>query len=96
MAGQSLAIDAFRNYKGPKTTTEMLRTLFSKGKTIVLNPIRDSTGQSVHVDDYLGPTDSRERKIRSGILERLEKRMINATSARSLRAWKDIFGLPND
>jgi len=90
---ESLAVDAFRGYSGPCTTSDMLRKFYSAGKKIVLDPIKDRTGQSVHVDDYLGAANSRDRQVRSGVLERIEKRMINATSASSVTAWQDIFGL---
>lgn len=90
---ESLAVDAFRGYSGPYTTAEMLRTFYSKGRSVVLEPIKDKTGQSVNVDDYLGAANSRDRKIRSGVFERIEKRMTSATTASSVKAWRDIFGL---
>jgi len=89
---ESLAVDVFRGYKGPLTTSDMIRTFYAKGKSVVLDPIRDRTGQSVNVDDYLGATGSRERQLRAGVFERIEKRMINATTASSIESWRDIFG----
>src|SRR5262249_33745446 len=47
---ESLAIDAFRGYDGPKTASAMLPHFFEKAKERVLTPMTDSTGQSVHVD----------------------------------------------
>ena len=89
---ESMAVDVFRNYSGPKTTSEMLREFYGKASQVVLNPIKDSTGQSINVDDYLGKSNSRERQLRAGVLERIEKRMRSATSASSMAAWEDIFG----
>jgi hypothetical protein len=90
---ESLAIAAFRNYSGEMTTHAMLVEFFAQAKQLVKAPIRDSTGQSVNVDDYLGAGNSDERLRRSYVLERIEKRMRNANAASSLDSWRDIFGL---
>ena len=89
---ESLAIAAFRNYGETKTTAAMLPTFFEKAKDLVLTPIRDSTGQSVHLDDYLGPANSEARVNTSHILGRLAKRMRNATAAGSKSQWRALFG----
>ena len=62
---ESLAIAAFRNYAGDKTTAAMLPAFFERARELVLSPIKDSTGQSVHVDDYLGPANSEARQAAS-------------------------------
>lgn len=90
---ESLAIAAFRNYAGVKTTSTMLPTFFERARNLVLSPIKDSTGQSVHVDGYLGPANSPERQAASHLLGRLARRMRNATAAGSVAQWKTLFGL---
>tara|TARA_R110000787_G_scaffold191805_2_gene303353 strand:+ start:3290 stop:4228 length:939 start_codon:yes stop_codon:yes gene_type:complete len=90
---ESLAVDAFRNYTGLKTTGDMLVEFFSRSKTIVQSPIKDSTGQSVHVDEYLGAENSVDRLRRSVVLERIEKRMRNATISNSVPIWRSLFGI---
>lgn len=90
---ESLAIAAFRNYTGPKTTSAMLPMFFEKAPDLVLSPIRDSTGQSVHVDEYLGPANSERRVAASHILGRLAKRMRNATAAGSIAQWQLLLGV---
>jgi hypothetical protein len=90
---ESLAIAAFRNYSGEKTTTQMLPTFFERARQLVLSPIKDSTGQSVHVDEYLGPANSEARQAASHVLGRLERRMRNATAAGSTAQWRALFGL---
>ena len=90
---ESLAVAAFRDYKGTKTTAAMLPTFFERAKELVLHPIRDSTGQSVHVDEYLGSENSQARLASSHILVRLAKRMRNATLSRSIAQWRALFGL---
>lgn len=59
---ESLTIDAFRNYQGALDPKAMLDCLLTHSMTAVMRPIVDSTGQSRHVDEYLGPTQSRRRE----------------------------------
>lgn len=89
---ESLAIDAFRSYSGAKTTAAMLPHFFECAKERVRQPMTDSTGQSVHVDEYMGTKDSVARANTSHILGRISKRIANATASGSLAQWKEIFG----
>jgi hypothetical protein len=93
---ESLAIAAFKDYSGPKTTAAMLPLFFEKARELVSAPIRDSTGQSVHVDEYLGQTGSAQREAASHILSRIAKRMRNASAHKSKDQWESIFGLTDD
>jgi hypothetical protein len=88
---ESLAIAAFRNYQGPKSTSAMVREFFRKAPELVKQPIKDSTGQSIHVDDYLGPAGSAQRESVSQTLSRIERRMQTATAARDVDGWRDLF-----
>jgi Second Messenger Oligonucleotide or Dinucleotide Synthetase domain len=90
---ESLAIAAFRGYTGEKSTSAMLPALFERARDLVLSPIKDSTGQSLHVDSYLGPANSPERLASSHLLGRLARRMRNATAAASVPQWRALFGL---
>jgi hypothetical protein len=90
---ESLAIAAFRGYDGVKTPPTMLPVFFERARELVLAPIRDSTGQSVHVDQYLGPAQSELRQITGHLLGRLGRRMRNATAAQSTAQWRALFGL---
>ena len=89
---ESLAIDAFKNYSGTKTTAAMLPHFFERAKERVLSPMTDSSRQSVHVDGYMGSRDSSDRKNASHILDRISKRIANASASGSLAQWKEIFG----
>lgn len=93
---ESLAIAAFRNYDSTKTTAAMLPIFFEKARELVLSPIRDSTGQSVHVDGYLGGANSAERQAASHLLNRIAKRMRNASAHQSADQWEALFGSDND
>jgi hypothetical protein len=90
---ESLAIDAFKNYTGLKTPAAMLPHFFEHAKERVKLPMTDSTGQSVHVDGYMGEADSQARMNASHILGRIFKRFSNAAAAESINQWKDIFGI---
>jgi hypothetical protein len=89
---ESLAISAFRDYDGPKTTPAMLPAFFERAKELVLSPIRDRSGQSVHVDAYLGDANSEARQTVSHVFSRLARRMRNATAAGSTDQWRAMFG----
>ena len=89
---EALAIRAFRNYDGPKTPKAMLRHFFEQAQHDVRRPIRDTSGQSVHVDEYLGDTDSIRRRIVADAIGRIARRIRNADGARSLEGWRELFG----
>ncbi|PES34758.1 tRNA nucleotidyltransferase [Priestia megaterium] len=87
---ESLAIDAFKNPANtPKTYRGMIEHFCRHAQGAVLKPITDSTGQSVHVDTYLGNAGSSDRKKASNTFKQLLKKM---DKANSLNAWKDILG----
>jgi Second Messenger Oligonucleotide or Dinucleotide Synthetase domain len=65
---ESLAIAAFKTNDGKKTTEAMLPLFFEKARSLVMSPIRDGTGQSVHVDEHLGPENSAVRQSVSHLL----------------------------
>jgi hypothetical protein len=90
---ESLAIAAFRGYDGQKTTNAMLPVFFERASALVMSPIKDRTGQSIHVDEYLGPAKSEARQVASHLLDRLARRMRNASMAGSESQWRSIFGL---
>jgi len=89
---ESLAIDAFKRYPGPKVLEKMLPQFFKAASEAVLAPIKDSTGQSVHVDEYLGPANGKPRQAMALMLGRIARRMENATAAQSMMQWSSILG----
>jgi hypothetical protein len=88
---ESLAIQVFKKYDGPKTPKAMLRYFFEKSPEHLRQPIKDSSGQSVHVDEYLGEANSLERRIAADALGRIARKIRNADGARSLERWKELF-----
>lgn len=89
---EAMALTAFKTYQGPHVVEKMLPYFFKSMSELVQTPIRDSTGQSVHVDEYLGRSNSAQRQQVRHILDRIARRMENATAARSLSQWGAILG----
>jgi hypothetical protein len=89
---ESLAIEAFKGYASPINPKAMLEHFFDRASALVLEPIQDKTGQSVHVDTYLGQANSSNRKEVSAALNRIHRRMKNADALRSEEQWLEPFG----
>lgn len=58
---ESIAIEAFRDYQGPTDLRSMVIHFCESASEIVLEPIRDSTGQSRNVDEYMDEARSPRR-----------------------------------
>jgi Second Messenger Oligonucleotide or Dinucleotide Synthetase domain len=89
---ESLAIESFKSYTGLVNPKAMLEHFFDNSRALVLAPIKDSTGQSVHVDTYLGAANSSARKEVAAALDRTFRRMKNASVAGSEEQWLEPFG----
>ena len=88
---ESMAINLFKGYDDLKTTKAMLRHFFEHASNHVTRPIKDSSGQSIHVDEYLDGENSLKRRIVADALGRIGRKIRNADGARSLDRWKDLF-----
>lgn len=88
---ESLAVRVFEGYNEPFTTKAMLRYFFLEAHTHLLSRIGDSTGQSFHVDDYLGPARSLKRRIIADSVARIGRAMQNADAACSEAQWQDVL-----
>lgn len=88
---ESLAIQAFETYDGPKTPKAMVRHFFETASDNVRQPIKDSSGQSIYVDEYLGEANRLQRRIAGDALGRIARRIRNADGSRSLEGWKELF-----
>ena len=88
---ESLAVDIFANYNGEKKPQPMLKHFFNEASKCVLNPIKDKSGQSIHVDDYLGNVNSVERKMVSDSLSTIYRKMQNADGSNDIKLWQDII-----
>lgn len=85
---EALAVDAFREYSGPRTPKAMATHLVKSASEGVLRPIRDVTGQSRYVDDSLGERNSTSRRSLSRRLVRLARIMENT---QSIDDWKALI-----
>ena len=90
---ESMAINVFKGYSGPRNTKDMLQHFFKTAPEQCRKPIKDSTGQSVHVDEYLGEENSTPRLVVADALGRIGRRLANADGARSLEEWRSVLGL---
>jgi hypothetical protein len=88
---EALAIQVFNNYVGEKTPKAMLKYFFHESSKSILSPIKDKTGQSIHVDDYLREPNSLQRKMVSDSLTTVARKMQNADGSRDLRYWEEIL-----
>jgi hypothetical protein len=89
---EALALKVFEGYDGSMTNKSMLKHFFLEAPKYVVNPIAELTGQSTHVDAYLGPAGDLQRRIVADSIGRLGRRMQNADGARSVQQWKEILG----
>ncbi|WP_343748005.1 CBASS oligonucleotide cyclase [Fluviicola sp.] len=88
---EALGIEVFSNYSGDKTPKAMLKHFFTEASKKVLEPIKDKTGQTIHVDNYLKAANSIERKMVSDSLSTVSRKMQNADGSKDIRAWNEIL-----
>ena len=72
---ESLAVEAFRDYPGRHDHKGMVLHLCSYAAENVRQPIRDSTGQSRYVDEYLGAPGSQQRQRAAHYFHEMERRL---------------------
>ena len=89
---EALAVDAFTDYKGRTTYKDMLIHLTRHASNGVLQPVNDTTGQSIHVDDDLGAPNSTERRMTRAAIQGELAKMEDADSAGSMKRWTDLMG----
>ncbi len=68
---ESLAIEAFKNYGGATDLKSMVSHLVDYSSRAVHRPIKDSTGQSRYVDDYMGHQGSTARQTAAANFQRM-------------------------
>jgi hypothetical protein len=88
---ESMAIEAFKGYQGNRTPKDMLSHFCREASNLVGSPIKDRTGQSLHVDDYLGESNNSARKNLSAHLTRIASRIEVSDQDQSASVWKKLF-----
>ena len=85
---EALAIAAFQGYDHGRNPKEAVTHLFRRAAQDVLRPIVDVTGQSRHLDEYLGGPGSDRRRAVAHALARVARAM---ESASTVEHWKNIL-----
>jgi hypothetical protein len=86
---EAIAVDAFKAYNGRRDYASMLRALVRHAAVAVRRPTGDITGQSVHVDDYLGKANSSDRAALSAAIGRIADRLDGASASEVRRMLRD-------
>ena len=89
---ESLAIEAFSSYQGPYDLRSMLIRFCDAAASAVLHPITDSTGQSRFVDEYMGKSESSQRRRAANHLKTMAQKLNACKSAADVA---DLFGDSN-
>lgn len=87
---ESLAVGAFKCYKGELDSRSMLLHFLKYAIKAVLNPIPDPTGQSTYVDEYLGEAGS---KLRKGASTHFRQIRSKVRSCETKAEFNDLFGI---
>lgn len=86
---EAIAVDAFKDYSGRRDRASMLHHLVAHAADAVMVPTGDISGQSVHVDSYLGPAGSVARQAISADFRRLAAGLESADGPDDVRT---LFG----
>jgi hypothetical protein len=89
---EALAIKVFEGYQGEMAPRPMLKHFFDNVGPKLQQPISDVTGQSDHVDAYLGSAQSVQRRVLADVCDRISRRLKAADGAKDLTQWRQMFG----
>ncbi len=89
---EALAVEIFQDYQGEQTKKAMLEYFFLNASETVRKPIKELSGQSQYVDDYLGDSDSAERENVSRELKRISDGLAKANKNFSADDWFNYIG----
>lgn len=84
---EALAVRIFQEYRGDLTPKAMVQHFFDEAGDLVRTPIKDMTGQSIFVDDYLGQRNSSERERIGQAFSSVTQRMNEADAGHSADDW---------
>ena len=87
---ESLAIEAFRNYRGSYDLKSMVQHFNDFASRAVLQPIKDPTGQSRHVDNYMGQANSARRQRASDLFRQMQRSFDRCKTREDIN---NLFGL---
>ncbi len=89
---ESLAVQIFSKYQQQPVNNvkDVVVRFFKEAPTLVKNPIKDTTGQTLYVDEYLGNKNNLNRMIASDSLERVSRRIEIAESGNQKEIWDNL------
>ena len=85
---ESLAVDAFAGYKGELDPKSMLAHFLGHSIKAVMTPIKDPSGQTSHVDGYLGQARSKPRKVASAQFGQMRR---NVNTCKTRGEFDELF-----
>ncbi len=85
---EALGLAAVKDYSGPMTCKALLLQVLDAASKRVMGPMRDTTGQSRVVDEYLGKAESVNRRVAADALAGLARRLKAATT---VEQWKRVL-----
>jgi hypothetical protein len=92
---EALAIKLFQDYSGPQNTKAMVQHFFATApRAVESQRLRDPTGQSQYLDDYLGAPNSLQRKLAADSIDRISRKLRNADAAQSVEMWRSVLDVP--
>ncbi len=86
---ESIAIQAFRNYQKKTDLRSILIHFCESASEIVLEPIKDSSEQSINADEYMKGANSPKRKRAS---KNFQKMLNRFSACRNRRHLERLFG----
>lgn len=84
---ENIALEAFSNYNGPNTKSDMVKHLLNIAKYRVLSKMEDTSGQSDYADEYLGDNRS---DARVKLSDKIAKVYDNLKNAKTKEEWEKI------
>ena len=87
---EALAVDAFAGYEGELDPKSMLAHFLGNSIKAVMTPIKDPTGQTSHVDGYLGHARYKPRKGASTQFGQMRR---NVNTCKTRAEFDDLFSV---
>ena len=72
---------------------DLLFRFFKEAPSKVRKPIKDPTGQTVHIDEYLGPQNNVRRLLVADSLERISRKLGLADGAFLQSTWSELLNI---
>lgn len=85
---ENIAVEAFENYPGGRSYSEMLIYLLKAAEKKVKRKMPDETGQSEYVDEYLGNKGSKKRLELSRKIRNVKEKLSDASSKEE---WESAY-----